>query len=154
MSNGIRAAVLADAAAVQNISLAAYTAAYEAVLGYVPKPGFEDYRPRIARGEVFVAEIAAEVAGVLVLERQAAWVVIYSLAVAPVHQGHGIGQSLLAFADRFARQHLIAEIRLFTNKRMVSTIGLYKRRGFAILGERPHPRRASEILVDMKKILK
>jgi ribosomal protein S18 acetylase RimI-like enzyme len=160
MSNGIRPATLADATSVQNVSLAAYTAAYQAALGYVPKPGHEDYRPRIARGDDFVAEDASSgITGVLVLERHADplmiySLVIYSLAVEPARENSGIGKALLAFADRFARRGGMAEIRLFTNKRMVNTISLYQRCGFVTLRERPHPSRAEEVLVDMAKILK
>jgi ribosomal protein S18 acetylase RimI-like enzyme len=155
MSNGIRPATLADATSVQNVSLAAYTAAYQAALGYVPKPGHEDYRPRIARGDVFVAEDASSgITGVLVLERHADPLMIYSLAVEPARQNSGIGKALVAFADRFARRGGMAEIRLFTNKRMVNAISLYQRCGFVTLRERPHPSRAEEVLVDMAKILK
>jgi ribosomal protein S18 acetylase RimI-like enzyme len=154
MSNGIRLASLADAVAVQNVSLAAYTTAYAEAVGYVPKPGQEDYRHRIMRGEVFLTEDTSGITGLLALERHADWLLIYSVAVAPVHQNTGIGKSLLSFADRFAWKRGIAEIRLFANKRMVRTISLYERCGFVIMRERKHPSRAGEILVDMRKVLK
>jgi hypothetical protein len=44
----IRRANLSDTAAVQRISAEAYTPAYQAICGFVPKPALEDYRPRIA----------------------------------------------------------------------------------------------------------
>lgn len=99
-------------------------------------------------------DASSGITGVLVLERHADPLMIYSLAVEPARQINGIGKALLAFADRFARRAGMAEIRLFTNKRMVNTISLYKRCGFVTLRERPHPSRAKEILVDMEKILK
>jgi len=51
-SRNIRRAGRADLAVVQQISADAYTPAYMAALGYIPKPAEEDYGPRIDRGEV------------------------------------------------------------------------------------------------------
>jgi hypothetical protein len=44
-----RRAVLADLEAVQSISADAYTQAYLPVIGAIPKPAREDYRPRVER---------------------------------------------------------------------------------------------------------
>jgi hypothetical protein len=48
----IRHAGAGDANAVQRISADAYIPAYTAVLGTIPKPATENYRPLIERGEV------------------------------------------------------------------------------------------------------
>jgi ribosomal protein S18 acetylase RimI-like enzyme len=153
MGNGVRLARLADAAAVQSVKAAAYKAAYLAAAGYVPKPGYEDYRARIAGGDVYVAVEAGVVAGVLVLETRPDHVLVYSVAVRPGAQGRGLGRRLLAVADEVAGAAGVAEVRLFTNVRMIASVRLYRNCGFRVAGTRPHPNREGEVLVDMVKAL-
>src|SRR5215472_13394417 len=98
----IRRADLADLDAVQRISEEAYIPAYMAALGVIPKPAFENYRPRIERGEVWLLEADGEPAGLIVLEEKPAHVVIYSIAVRPAQQGRGHARSLLQFAAQQA----------------------------------------------------
>jgi hypothetical protein len=64
-----RLATLGDAELVKAISASAYVPAYWAVMGAVPKPAFEDHRSRIQDGNVWIAEVDGEAAGILVLER-------------------------------------------------------------------------------------
>src|SRR3546814_7172605 len=52
----VRQALPTDADVVQAISAGAYASAYLPVIGAVPKPASEDYRPRIDRGEVWLLE--------------------------------------------------------------------------------------------------
>jgi hypothetical protein len=52
----VRRADQSDLAVVQRISADAYIAAYVPMLGYIPLPAEEDYRPRIERGEVWLLE--------------------------------------------------------------------------------------------------
>jgi hypothetical protein len=67
----IRRAAPGDVDIVQRISADAYIPAYMSVLGTIPKPATEDYRPRIERGEVWILEIEGEPTGIVVLERTA-----------------------------------------------------------------------------------
>jgi ribosomal protein S18 acetylase RimI-like enzyme len=147
----IRQAQLSDAETVQRISADAYTAAYLAVIGAVPAPATEDYRSHIKRGAVWMAEVRGEPRGVIVLSEKPGYVLIYSVAVTPEHQGKGYAKALLSFADRQALAIGARAVRLFTNRRMKRNLSLYRRCGFREIGARPHPSRAGEVLIDMEK---
>ena len=62
----VRRADLSDLGAVQRINADAYTQAYQTICGFVPKPAFEDYRPRIDRGEVWILERDGQPIGIAV----------------------------------------------------------------------------------------
>jgi ribosomal protein S18 acetylase RimI-like enzyme len=79
---------------------------------------------------------------------------IYSIAVAPEFQGRGLAKALLAHAEDFAGKKMLLELRLYTNKRMQRNVALYVSYGFAKSGERPHPSREGEVLIDMVKPVK
>jgi ribosomal protein S18 acetylase RimI-like enzyme len=146
-----RLATAADADLVRAISAAAYVPAYEAVIGAVPRPAFEDYAARILSGGVWLAELAGEACGVLVLEDGPGFLLVYSVAVEPRHQGQGLGLALLAHAERCAMARRVPELRLYTNTRMRRNVTLYASCGFLVTGERPHPSRPGEVLMDMAK---
>ena len=93
-----RLADFKDTALVRTISAEAYVPAYQPVMGAVPKPVIEDYGERIAKQNVWIAEIDGDASGVLVLEPSADHLMIYSVAVLPRRQGSGLGKALLAFA--------------------------------------------------------
>jgi ribosomal protein S18 acetylase RimI-like enzyme len=150
----VRRADLSDLGAVQRISADAYAPVYQAVCGFIPKPAFEDYRPRIDRGEVWLFEIDGRPIGVAILEERPDHLMIYSIAVTPDQQGKGHGAALLRFADKRAAAIGVSEIRLYTNQRMVGNIALYRRHGFAEVGTRPHPSRPGDVLVDMIRTLR
>lgn len=150
----IRRANLSDTAAVQRVSAEAYTPAYQAICGFVPKPALEDYRPRIERGEVWILEKDGQPAGVAVLEERPDHLSVYSIAVTPREQRKGLGAALLRFAEYRAAAVGVPEIRLYTNKRMERNIALYRRHGFAEVGMRPHPSRPGDVLVDMVRTLR
>lgn len=148
-----RPAAAGDAALVQTISAEAYRPAYLAVVGFVPKPAFEDYSDRIKQGNVWVAELDGEPCGVLVLEPAPQYLTIYSIAVLPQHQRAGLGKALLSFAENRALDAGLSHIRLYTNPRMKRNVALYQGFGFVEIGRRPHPSRPGEFLVDMTKTL-
>ena len=147
----IRQANSTDLAAVQQISAEAYIAAYMAVIGVVPKPATEDYRPRIARGEVWLLEVEQNPVGLIVLKQGPDYLLVYSIAVRPAEQGRGHARRLLQFAEQQAAARGIGELRLYTNTRMQRNIVVYRHCGFTEIGTRPHPSRAGEALVDMVK---
>ncbi|TIT16442.1 MAG: GNAT family N-acetyltransferase, partial [Mesorhizobium sp.] len=139
-----------DLPAVVSMTTAAY-APYTALLGAPPMPVTEDYAPRIGRGEVWLLESGAELAGLIVLERHADHVMIFSVAVSPAFQGRGLGIKLLKFADEQTRSWGLPEVRLYTNSRMERNIALYTAYGFRETGRRAHPYRPGWIVVDMAK---
>lgn len=149
----IRLAELSDVELVQEISAEAYVPAYEAVIGAVPSPAYEDYRPRVSRGEVWLLDTTKGSRGVVVLESMGRHLLVYSIAVRPSFQGRGYGRLLLAFAEQHAKDIGAHEMRLYTNTRMVPNIRLYRSCGFDEIATRPHPDRPGEFLVDMSKAL-
>jgi ribosomal protein S18 acetylase RimI-like enzyme len=152
-SSAFRRAGPADLAIVQRISAEAYSAAYLPVIGAVPTPATEDYAPHIARGEVWLLEVAGGTVGLAVLEEKPDHLVIYSIAVNPDAQRQGHGTTLLDFAAERAAAAGLSELRLYTNPRMTGNVALYRRCGFVEKGTRPHPSQAGERLVDMVRSL-
>lgn len=146
----ITKALAADLPAVVSLTTAAY-APYTALLGAPPMPVTEDYAPRIERGEVWLLESGAELAGLIVLERHADHVMIFSVAVSPAFQGKKLGIALLDFADEQTQSWGLPEVRLYTNSRMERNIALYTAYGFRETGRRAHPYRPGWIVVDMAK---
>ena len=148
-------ATAADAALVQSLSAAAYVPAYQAVIGAVPKPATEDYADRIAQRHVWLAydDVRGGPLGVLVLDPAPESMLVYSVAVDPRHQGKGYATALLMHAEVVARARGYQAISLFTNKRMARNVALYERIGYVGVGERPHPSRKGETLLDMAKHL-
>ena len=147
----IAPAAPADVEAVRSISAAAYTPAYLAAIGAVPKPATEDYVPRIALKQVWILAVAGRPAGLIVLEPVGGDLLIYSVAVHPDHQGHGFAKELIAFAGERAKLGGCGTLRLYTNARMLRNVALYRACGFAETGRRPHPSRPGETLIDMAK---
>jgi ribosomal protein S18 acetylase RimI-like enzyme len=143
-----------DGDTVQRISADAYTPAYMAVLGTIPKPATEDYGLRIQKGEVWILEVKGEPSGIAVLEENLDHLLIYSIAVKPDAQRKGYGTALLDFADRRAIELGLHEVRLYTNERMERNLTLYRRHGFVEVAKRPHPSRPGQVLVDMVRKLK
>ena len=88
----------------------------------------------------------------MVLEREAAALTVFSLAVLPEARG-GVGRWMLAFAEAEARAAGLGEVRLYTNARMARNIGIYEKAGFVEVGRRPHEQRPGWTLVDMAKRL-
>ncbi|WQP03336.1 GNAT family N-acetyltransferase (plasmid) [Sinorhizobium meliloti] len=113
-----RLAAIEEAGLVQAIRARAYIPAYTAVIGVAPKPAFEDYRPRIERGEVWMAALGTEPVGILVMEDAPNHMLIYSVAVEPSHQGKGLAKAIVGQAERIARGKGKPELRLYTNQKM------------------------------------
>ncbi len=146
----MRLAGAADLDAIVALTEAAYRP-YTELFGAPPIPVTEDYIPRIEAGEVWLLESAGRLAGVIVLEKEADHMMIFSVAVAPGFQGRGFGRKLLRFADTQAARAGYSEIRLYTNARMERNIALYITFGYREIGRRPNPVRDGWTLVDMAK---
>jgi GNAT superfamily N-acetyltransferase len=93
----IRLALPKEAEAARDVSAAAYLPVYLPLYGRPPMPAREDYGPRIARGEVWVVEVDGRLAAVLVLERRADHLLLYSIAIHPAFQGQGLGLKTSGF---------------------------------------------------------
>jgi len=146
-----RPAKMDDTNLVSEITRRAYIPAYQSIIGAVPKRAWEDYSARFKSGCVWIAEVEDNAAGVLVVERGLDFLMIYSIAVDPDHQGNGLGAKLLKHAESVATREEIYELRLYTNSRMEKNLSIYRKAGFTELGQRPHPNRSGEFLTDLSK---
>jgi len=63
---------------------------------------------------------------------------LYSLAVDPAHCGHGIGQMLIAAAERAAEQRNCARLRLEVHERNAAAVALYQKAGYRLFGRHLH----------------
>jgi GNAT superfamily N-acetyltransferase len=89
-----------------------------------------DYGAAVAAGHVWVwAPDAVE--GLLVLVPAPDHLLLENVAVLPASHGHGIGRRLLEFAERYALDRGLPEIRLYTNEAMTENLTYYPRRGYA-----------------------
>jgi ribosomal protein S18 acetylase RimI-like enzyme len=123
----IRLATQDDIAQIVRLVNAAY-AKYLDRMEKPPAPMLADYATLIASGEVYVLESGAEIAGLLVIEARDQTLFIENVAVDPAFQG--LGRRLMAFAEQYARERGLRELRLYTNKVMVENLAFYQRLGF------------------------
>ena len=145
----IRRASPGDAATIQRITDAAY-AKYVPLMGRKPQPMTADYDQILAEHPVWILSVDERPAGVLVLMHEPDTLLIYSVAIDPAYQRHGLGRRLLAWAEQQAQQAGYAHIRLFTNALMESNIALYGRLGYVETGREPFH---GLTLVNMRKAL-
>ena len=123
----IRLATQDDIAQIVRLVNAAY-AKYLDRMEKPPAPMLADYATLIASGEVYFLESGAEIAGLLVIEARDQTLFIENVAVDPAFQG--LGRRLMAFAEQYARERGLRELRLYTNKVMVENLAFYQRLGF------------------------
>lgn len=122
----IRAAQGPDVVALREIVERAYSIYIERI-GRRPAPMDDDYAEKLRDGHVFVADNEGGVVGLIVLLTAQGHLLIDNGAVDPDHQGKGIGRSLMAFAEAYATERRIPELRLYTNAAMTESLALYTR---------------------------
>jgi GNAT superfamily N-acetyltransferase len=134
----IRLATPADAAAIRDLTRAAY-AKWIPVIGREPKPMTADY-DRAARAHRFDLLFAGDRLAALVetLDEGDHWL-IENLAVHPDFQGRGFGKRMLAYAENEAAESAnIVEMWLYTNKLFAENIRFYLAQGYRIDREEPY----------------
>jgi ribosomal protein S18 acetylase RimI-like enzyme len=131
----VRPAKPEDAAAVGELVRAAYST-YVGRMGKEPAPMLEDYAALIRDGVVWVLDEGGEVLGALVMRPAEDHLFVDNVAVAPGHQGRGLGRELVAFAEERARKEGLGEVRLYTNEKMQENLSVYTKLGFEETGRR------------------
>jgi ribosomal protein S18 acetylase RimI-like enzyme len=126
-----RRATPADVGALREVARSAYLP-YVEEIGVRPAPLDDDYSAAVTdpRHEVWVAQAATAVVGLLVLVPHDDHLLVENVAVAPPAQGAGIGTALLDLAEGRALEHGLAEVRLFTHQQMTRNVALYTARGY------------------------
>ena len=130
-AESIRPARPEDARVVQALVRSAY-AKWVPAIGREPLPMAADYDRAVRDHEIDLVQANGEPIGLIELIRNLDHLFIENVAVAPAHQGRGIGRRLLAHAERKARDYGVAEIRLATNSAFESNVLLYRSVGYRI----------------------
>ena len=108
-------------------------AAYEpwvARNGLVPVPMRQDYDEVIRDYQVTVIEHGGDVVAVLALAVTGEGFLLDNVAVAPAHQGKGLGRALLEYAETEARRQGFDSIHLYAQEIMTENLALYRRIGY------------------------
>ncbi|MGE0153909.1 MAG: GNAT family N-acetyltransferase [Reyranellaceae bacterium] len=146
----IRAATPQDAAAIRALTRAAY-ARWVPLIGREPLPMTADYEAAVRQHRFDLLQVEGELAGLIETVTQPDHLWIENVAVAPDHQGKGLGRHLLAHAEELARAAGLGELRLLTNAAFAANIVLYRHLGYVI--ERTEPFRDGGTTVYMSKRL-
>ena len=95
------------------------------------------YHLRAPERPVIAAEIDGELAGyvLLALRKGGRWARIFSIAVEPRFCRRGVGETLLAAAEKFARRHEREAITLEVRYDNKPAIALYQKCGFRPFGK-------------------
>ena len=125
----VRLASAGDAIAVLACVVAAFKPYIERI-GKPPAPMLSDYPSLIHADHVWVAEMGAQLVGVLVQYETEDGFYIDTVAVGPGNQGTGVGRALLEFAEGEAVRRGFASIYLCTNSKMTENQALYPKIGY------------------------
>lgn len=145
----LRTAVPADAAAIRDLTRAAY-AKWAPLIGREPKPMGADYEAAVREHRFDLLHVDGVLAALIETIDEGDQLLIENVAVAPEHQGQGLGRHLLAQVEAIAAGLGHDRIRLYTNQRFEENITLYKRLGYRIDGEEPI---GDGVVVHMSKAL-
>jgi ribosomal protein S18 acetylase RimI-like enzyme len=132
----LRPATAADVPRLTELVRAAY-AHYVPRLGGPPRPMTDDYAEVVRTHQVVVAERGGEIVGLAVLGVDDEGCFVDNVAVAPSHQGIGVGKTLLDHAESAARNAGFDSIYLYTHELMVENLALYSRIGYVEYDRRP-----------------
>ncbi|MGL4323636.1 MAG: GNAT family N-acetyltransferase [Beijerinckiaceae bacterium] len=103
-----------------------------AILGVTPIPLLSDYGQIMHDGEVWLTEDSDGVTGAIILIPQADHLELWSVSVAPRAQGRGLGNRLLAAAEKRAHELGYRTIRLLTGEKLTENVAWYQRQGYTI----------------------
>ena len=129
ISYSIRSAEASDAVKIAACVDSAYRHYIERI-GTPPGPMLENYTDVIRERQVTIADMDADVIGVLVLRVTEEGFLLDNVAVKPSHQGTGVGRALLEHAEAEAQRQGFRSIYLYTHERMTENQLLYAKIGY------------------------
>ena len=134
----VRRATTADAAAVRDLTRAAY-AKWVPLLRREPRPMTADYDAALREHLVDLLHVGDEAVALIEMAPKADHLLIVNVAVVPAQQGRGHGRALMAHAEEVARSLNLREMRLYTNALFSENLRLYNRLGYRVDREEQHP---------------
>lgn len=132
----MRRAVIADAAAVQELTCKAY-AKWVPLIGREPMPMRADHIAALREHLVDLLYVEGQLAALIEMIPAADHLLIENVAVLPALQGRGLGRRLMAHAEALAVSLGLREMRLYTNREFTSNLELYRRLGYRVDCEEP-----------------
>jgi len=129
----LRKAVIADADALRDCMIAAYSMYSKKLQGISLPPLNVDYATEIANYPTWVAEKEAGIVGGLIMTFENDTASVANVAVHPDAQGCGLGRMLLDFAEQQAINKGIATMRLATHARLTENVALYQHLGWEVV---------------------
>ena len=132
----IRRASSVDVADISRLTREAY-APWVARVGREPLPMTADYEAAVRDHLVDLAFWDGALCALVELVAEPDCLLIENLAVAPDHQGKGLGGTLLRHAESQARELGFGSVRLYTNRAFGSNVEFYQHHGYAIEREEP-----------------
>jgi ribosomal protein S18 acetylase RimI-like enzyme len=127
----LRQAVATDAAAIQELTRAAY-AKWVPVIGREPVPMTVDYGEAVRKHRFDLLYVGGALAALIETVAKADHLLIENVAVSPPFQGRGLGSKLMAHAEKVAASLGFREIRLYANKLFAENIRLYRKLGYRV----------------------
>jgi ribosomal protein S18 acetylase RimI-like enzyme len=125
----IRPAVAADTDQLRALARDAY-GKYVPRLNREPAPMNADFAAHVAAAHAVVIDAAGAIAGYMIAWPEPDAYFVDNLAVAPAHQGHGLGRRLLDHARAEALRLDLPALRLHTNVAMTENLAIYRHIGF------------------------
>ena len=83
-----------------------------------------------AGGFIFFVKKERQIIGTIALINQNTFFELSKMAISPKHQGLKIGQRLMEYCIKFAKKQQWKSITLYSNRKLVPAINLYKKVGF------------------------
>ncbi len=127
----------ADAPAVRRLVRDAY-AKWVPIFGREPAPMLADYDVAVREHEVDLVYVSDQLAALIEMIVKPDHLFIENIAVAPGHQGRGLGRRLMAHAEDRARELGLPNVQLLTGALMQSNVALYQSLGFQIDRTEPY----------------
>jgi GNAT superfamily N-acetyltransferase len=132
----LRQATPADAAAVRDLTRAAY-AKWVPLIGREPKPMTADHDRAVREHRVDLLHAGDDLVGLVETIPEPDCLLIENVAISPAHQRRGHGARLVAHAEQLAASLGYRRTRLYTNKLFDGNVRLYARLGYRIDREEP-----------------
>jgi ribosomal protein S18 acetylase RimI-like enzyme len=120
-----------DAQAVRQLVREAY-AKWVPVIGREPMPMKADYDRAVQEHEIDLLYVDGSLVALIEIITKPDHLFIENLAVAPEHQGRGLGRHLLSHAEQKARDAKLPKLCLLTSQAFEANIRLYESVGFRI----------------------